>query len=192
MDDFESQSKQNRQRLLTGNSKALVEEEKFRKTSKRKYETVTEKMSLVISSIQLLGVEQHINGVTVDVSQLSQHLTPQGLDILNGKMQEKIELMHLYTSTHGKKSVNEEILLSVDCEKEKEKAQKVPGRSAAASASGTFKLAAQTKISSSISGSAENRVKPSKLPGPGAAMQSRINGENIPNRSHLRSNKSSV
>jgi hypothetical protein len=100
-----------RQKALSGSSKALIEEEKFRKSGKRKYEQITERM------IALAGVLEQLNArngssspfpeghgppaapASVDFSCLSS----QGQALLRGKgnWQERVELMHLHTTTHG-------------------------------------------------------------------------------------------
>ena len=108
-------------KLLSGNSKALIEEEKFRKTGKRKYEQITERMIALAAILEQLGsvgestsnspVGQGQGGsgsgsvltpsatVAVDFSCLSS----QGQALLRGKghWQERVELMHLHTTTHG-------------------------------------------------------------------------------------------
>jgi hypothetical protein len=43
--------------------------------------------------------QQHSDGMHMDIS----HLSQQGQDLLRGKIQERIELMHLHTTTHGTK-----------------------------------------------------------------------------------------
>ena len=54
MKDFEAASKQDRMKLLSGNSKALVEEEKFRKAGKRKYEQFTERIIVLAEQLESL------------------------------------------------------------------------------------------------------------------------------------------
>ena len=95
---------------MSGNSKALIEEEKFRKTGKRKYEQITERMIAVAAILEQLaaandGSSSPLPGgstggsVPVDFSCLSS----QGQALLRGKghWQERVELMHLHTTTHG-------------------------------------------------------------------------------------------
>ena len=94
MENFEVMSKQNRQKVLSGSSKALVEEEKFRKTGKKKFGQITERLVQAARTAQ-----QHSDGMHMDIS----HLSQQGQDLLRGKIQERIELMHLHTTTHGTK-----------------------------------------------------------------------------------------
>ena len=190
LEEFESQSKQNRQRLLTGNSKALVEEEKFRKSSKRKYEVVTEKISQTISAIQHIGAMIDVDGLTVDVSQLAQHLSPQGVDILLGKMQDKIELMHLHTSTHGIKKSSSDDASVTDIEKEKQQSLESVLRSSLKSnirPATSGRAGTQAKIASQAVPAVftEVKTKLSKLSGHQQGSSStRINGENVPNRSN--------
>ena len=103
MEEFEASSKQNRVALLTGNSKALVEEEKFRKNGKKKYEVLSEK--IISAHVSLLRAVGSLNGLPsgvvpgIDLT----HLSSQTVALLKGKAQEKIELMHLHTTTHGTK-----------------------------------------------------------------------------------------
>ncbi len=103
MEEFEATSKQNRMALLTGNSKALVEEEKFRKNGKKKYEVLSEK--IINAHVNLLKAVGTLNGMAngvvpgIDLT----HLSSQTVALLKGKAQEKIELMHLHTTTHGTK-----------------------------------------------------------------------------------------
>lgn len=103
MEEFEASSKQNRVALLTGNSKALVEEEKFRKNGKKKYEVLSEK--IISAHASLLRAVGSLNGLPsgvvpgIDLT----HLSSQTVALLKGKAQEKIELMHLHTTTHGTK-----------------------------------------------------------------------------------------
>lgn len=94
MELFEITSKQNRQKVLMGNSKALVEEEKFRKAGKRKFEQISEKLLDCARLSQTYSC-----GFPLDISKLSQH----GQDLLKGKISERTELMHLHTMTHGTK-----------------------------------------------------------------------------------------
>lgn len=97
-------------KLLSGNSKALMEEEKFRKIGKRKYEQITERMIALAAILEQLaavndGSSSPVPGgpatgfVPVDFSCLSS----QGQALLRGKghWQERVELMHLHTTTHG-------------------------------------------------------------------------------------------
>jgi len=114
MEDFEIISKQNRQKVLSGSSKALMEEEKFRKAGKRKFAQITERLVQAARTAQ-----QHSDGMHMDIS----HLSQQGQDLLRGKIQERLELMHLHTTTHGTKrwsgdkmSLNELDTLSVNDE----------------------------------------------------------------------------
>ena len=103
MEEFEATSKQNRMALLTGNSKALVEEEKFRKNGKKKYEVISEKIiSAHANLLRAVGTLSGVaNGVVPGIDLT--HLSSQTVALLKGKAQEKIELMHLHTTTHGTK-----------------------------------------------------------------------------------------
>lgn len=69
-----------------------MEEEKFRKSGKRKYEQLTEKLINAANHTQ-----QYSEGGGLVVARLSAH----SQSILKGKVQERIELMHLHTTTHG-------------------------------------------------------------------------------------------
>lgn len=80
--------------LNVGNSKLLIEEEKFRKNGKRKYEQLSEKLLQAAQMVHHYG-----DGFHVDCSKLS--LACQ--DLLKGKFQDRLELMHLHTTTHGLK-----------------------------------------------------------------------------------------
>lgn len=92
MEEFENASKQDRMKVLSGNSKALVEEEKFRKSGKRKYEMLTEKL------VQMAHQTQQY---TEDGVLLTTSLSAHAQNVLKGKVNERIELMHLHTTTHG-------------------------------------------------------------------------------------------
>mmetsp|Transcript_22914 Transcript_22914/g.33487 ORF Transcript_22914/g.33487 Transcript_22914/m.33487 type:complete len:1633 (+) Transcript_22914:1-4899(+) len=92
MEAFETTSKQNRQKVLMGNSKALMDEEKFRKSGKRKFESICDKLLDAARTAQA-----HSGGIPLDISKL----TPQSQGLLKGKIQERTELMHLHTMTHG-------------------------------------------------------------------------------------------
>lgn len=89
--------------MFTGSSKHLLEEEKFRKNGKKKYEALAEKLTLTGASlVQLAAQSNSVGGieVTIDFSSLSQ----QAQGLLRGKnmvYREKLELMHLHTMTHG-------------------------------------------------------------------------------------------
>ena len=139
-------SKQDRVKLLSGNSRALIEEEKFRKNGKRKYEQITERIIAMAEMLEQLtataaaaspggsvgssnngggfndatttaipsasssassssgghsvqGHQLHLDIGPLDLSSLSS----QSQSVLKGKVQwqEKLELMHLHTTTHG-------------------------------------------------------------------------------------------
>jgi len=87
MEDFEVQSKQNRLKVLSGNSKALVEEEKYRKNGKRKYEQIVEKMTQAVALIQQLGGRRSASGLYVDITGIGQRLSSQGKVLLRGRTQ---------------------------------------------------------------------------------------------------------
>ena len=143
MEDFEMASKQDRVKLLSGNSRALIEEEKFRKNGKRKYEQITERIIAMAEMLEQLTAtaaasspggsgsggsngsgngsgfsdvtttssipsssasssaagQLHLDIGPLDLSSLSS----QSQSVLKGKVQwqEKLELMHLHTTTHG-------------------------------------------------------------------------------------------
>ena len=139
MEEFEVQSKANRGKVLTGSSKALMEEERFRKTGKRKYEVLTDKMlqSMELVSLLTASLEDYENDEKVNEEQEGQHqlqqkihyddsnrkllvglmgfasrasaesvalkLSHQGRQLLRGNRDDRIELMHLHTTTHGTK-----------------------------------------------------------------------------------------
>ena len=94
MEEFELASKQDRLKVLSGSSKALMEEEKYRKNGKRKFEQITDRLVMAARTAQ-----SYSDGMQMDIS----HLSRQGQDLLRGKVQERIELMHLHTTTHGTK-----------------------------------------------------------------------------------------
>jgi hypothetical protein len=109
MEDFEAASKQDRMKLLSGNSKALVEEEKFRKAGKRKYEQVTERIIVLAEQLESLTATAGSGdavavAAALDIGPLDLScLSAQSHTVLKGKVhwQEKLELMHLHTTTHG-------------------------------------------------------------------------------------------
>jgi hypothetical protein len=110
MEDFEAASKQDRMKLLSGNSRALIEEEKFRKTGKRKYEQITERIIALAEQLDQLTAGACESsaaspaGTCVDIGPLDlSSLSAQSHAVLKGKIhwQEKLELMHLHTTTHG-------------------------------------------------------------------------------------------
>lgn len=94
MEIFETKSQRDRQKsLLSGSSKLLLEEERFRKQSKKKFEGLSDQILNCVFAIRQLCA----NRCTVDFSSLSGHT----LDLVHGKAHEKTELMHLHTTTHG-------------------------------------------------------------------------------------------
>ena len=90
--------------LFVGNSKALVDEEKFRKNGKKKYETLSEKLLHLSSSLQS-HAHSSSGIVPVDATGVYQTLSSQAQSIIksagSSKVQERVELMHLHTMTHG-------------------------------------------------------------------------------------------
>lgn len=83
----------------TGNSRLLVEEEKFRKAGKKKYEQLSERM------LQLFG---RLNSLTagltaphIDTRPSLEGLSAKGKGLLKGRFKERIELMHLQLSTNS-------------------------------------------------------------------------------------------
>lgn len=128
--------------LILGNSKALIEEEKFRKASKRKYEQLSEKIVSSYGQLQGLLSGQAVassvpvpmpvlapktqqqqqpqtvvpfastsavahkphfgDSLCVDVAvDCTAFLSSQAQSLVRGKAKEKVELMHLHTTTHG-------------------------------------------------------------------------------------------
>lgn len=122
MEDFESTSKQNRNKVLSGkwhgaknfmihalpffmvnlgSSKALIEEEKFRKTGKRKYEHIVEKLTVAFYQAQYYMASTKSDLLSSPVLGLS-HTAIAAIKG-KGKSTERTELMHLHTTTHGTK-----------------------------------------------------------------------------------------
>ena len=137
MEDFETASKQDRVKLLSGNSRALIEEEKFRKNGKRKYEQITERIIAMAELLEQLTATAGASSpggstggstgggfndatttsipssstsssstcqLQLDIGPLDlSSLSSQSQSVLKGKVQwqEKLELMHLHTTTHG-------------------------------------------------------------------------------------------
>lgn len=112
LEEFEHTSKENRAKALSGNSKLLIEEEKFRKNAKKKFEMITEKMVQLYAKLNVLasGGYQQISAsvlssptptdsgafieVKIDISGFS----VQGQTLLKGGVsKEKVELMRLHT-----------------------------------------------------------------------------------------------
>ncbi len=87
--------------MLAGNSKLLMEEEKFRRSGKKKYEAVTDKMlSLHARLAALVSAAQGGSGsieIKLDLSALS----ASGQSLLKDRrLKERIELMHLNISAN--------------------------------------------------------------------------------------------
>jgi hypothetical protein len=109
MEDFESSSKLNRAKLLSGSSKALVEEEKFRKTGKRKYEHVVEKLTAAFMQVQYHMLTPKPDLLTSSVLKLSSTAVA-AVRGKSTKSTERTELMHLHTTTHGTKRWSGDLL----------------------------------------------------------------------------------
>lgn len=106
MEEFEIVSKQNRSALLSGNSKALVEEEKFRKNGKLKYESLSKKiLAAVEKANNLANCGNKCISIPLDLS----FVGTQTQLLLKGFKNERLELMHLHTTTHGTKRWSGEI-----------------------------------------------------------------------------------
>lgn len=88
--------------FLSGNSRLLVEEEKFRKTGKKKYEVLSEKMLQLFARLNSLTSGNNASGAAVphiDVRPTLAALSAKGKGLLKGRFKERIELMHLQLST---------------------------------------------------------------------------------------------
>jgi hypothetical protein len=126
MEDFEESSKQDRARVLKGNSTALLAEEKYRRNGKKKYEVITDKILAAGEALQILlaaggngsgsgsnspntpasstgdGACVHTDHllISIDLSEIS----ARGNDFLSGKKvfnRDFSELMHLHTTNIG-------------------------------------------------------------------------------------------
>ena len=124
MDDFEEKSKQDRAKALSGelplpsqytvsttalayslmlghvivgNSRLLVEEEKFRKSGKKKYEQLSERMLQLFGRLNSLSAGLAVPHI--DVRPSLEGLSAKGRGLLKGRFKERIELMHLQLST---------------------------------------------------------------------------------------------
>lgn len=108
MEEFEETSKQNRIKALSGNSKLLVEEEKFRKQGKKKYEQITAQMLQLFQRLtHMTNLNGHDNSnavqafysIGIDVKVDISWMSAMGKDLLRGGMfKDKIGLMHLNAS----------------------------------------------------------------------------------------------
>ena len=142
-------------------------------------------MSQIITSIQHIGASHNIDGAVVDVSRLAHQLSPQGVDVLNGKMQEKIELMHLHSTTHGSKKSSTDDSSIVETEKvqvveilQRTVQQRPSTRPLASGGRVVQAKIATSAIASTVLG--ESKLKPTKLPGPlSSAPLAKGNSENI-------------
>lgn len=115
LEEFEQSSKENRAKALSGNSKLLIEEEKYRKNAKKKFESITEKMVYLYAKLNALssGAQAHSSvgmsspppvqcllqestfiEIKIDITGFS----IQGQTLLKGGVsKEKVELMRLHT-----------------------------------------------------------------------------------------------
>lgn len=101
LEDFEERSKADRAKALSGSSKMLVEEEKFRRNGKKKYEAISEKLlALHAKLLALLGSAS----TTATASPLEVRLSFNGLSgpgqclLRGGVSKERVELMRLHTA----------------------------------------------------------------------------------------------
>jgi hypothetical protein len=152
MEDFESTSKQNRSKLLSGNSKALVEEEKFRKLGKKKYEHITEKLfAAYIQVMTTLPPSSAKYDALIATPTLSLSVTAQSAIKARGKLTEKTGLMHLHTTTHVPRQT------SSDASEDSSDLSHLPPPPAAASSSTASSTGAGTLSNSSGSSSGISR-----------------------------------
>lgn len=86
----------------------MIEEEKFRKNGKKKYESLSEK--LISAALALQSAAGGLKGsVTIEMTPILSSLSSQGQSLIRGglhghtstKVHERLELMHLHTTTHG-------------------------------------------------------------------------------------------
>ena len=125
METFELNSQQDRQKaLMSGSSRVLVEEEKFRTQSKKKFEGLSDQILNCAVAIRQLTASRCI----VDFGCLSGHT----LDLVNGRAIEKTELMHLHTTTHGTRrwSGDRELTEATDVAEESHRTPPPPSLSA--------------------------------------------------------------
>ena len=96
---------------FSGNSKLLMEEEKFRKNGKKKYEQITDKMLQVFHKLSALVTQNSTTATSptaagvgaggIDIKIDFTQLSPSGQALLKDKkFKEKIELMHLKVSAN--------------------------------------------------------------------------------------------
>lgn len=76
-----------------------MEEEKFRKAGKKKYEQLSERMLQLFAKLNSLS--SGISGPHIDVRPSLDGLSAKGKGLLKGRFKEKIELMHLQLSSAG-------------------------------------------------------------------------------------------
>lgn len=86
--------------LYIGNSKLLIEEEKFRKTGKKKFEHISEKLLLSFNKLQQLS-STAIDGLVMETKPNLESLSEQSRALIKGKLKERAELMHLELISHG-------------------------------------------------------------------------------------------
>jgi hypothetical protein len=94
---------------ILGNSRALVEEEKFRKSSKRKYEVLTERLLAAAAILQSnltkpSNSNEKLTSAIIEVTVEFVGLSSQAQLLLRGRVaaaKETTNLMHLHTMTHG-------------------------------------------------------------------------------------------
>jgi hypothetical protein len=86
--------------LPLGNSKLLIEEEKFRKTGKKKFEQISEKLLISFNKFQLLSTT--VDGIAIELKPDLEALSEHSRALIKGKLKERAELMHLeLISSHG-------------------------------------------------------------------------------------------
>ncbi len=92
-----------------GNSKLLIEEERFRKNGKKKYETLTDKMLQLFAKLTtLIGASNAAamsptagGGGAIEIKLDNSQLSPIGQALLKDRrLKERIELMHLNISAN--------------------------------------------------------------------------------------------
>jgi kinesin family protein 4/21/27 len=105
LEEFEERSKADRVKALSGNSKMLIEEEKFRKAGKKKYESISEKMFALYAKVQSLAANSNVTtGDAVLVAPLEVRVSISSLSgpgqclLRGGVSKERVELMRLHTA----------------------------------------------------------------------------------------------
>jgi hypothetical protein len=103
--EFERQSAENRGKKLKGGGTTLLEEERFRKNSKAKFNKLSERILLHLGKLNTLtGKAEGSQGIGlraahIDVRPDLSALSEQGKDLARGRFKDKVELMHLQLST---------------------------------------------------------------------------------------------